>query len=174
MFLERCFDPAIAPNDVFAMGAEGAECFGLYGIAWHGSLLATDGGRMLCHFEGPDAESVRVALRQLGVTVEGLWPGTAHTAPGTTPAEQAAANVLVARAFEEPVALEDVQRAEDANAWCLEAHNVNWVRTYFSRDRQRMMCVYRAPDAEAVRRAQQGAGLPFQAVWAVTPIRPPG
>ena len=38
-------------------------------------------------------------------------------------------------------------------------------RSDFSTDGRRSLCLYRAPDAEAVRLAQHEAGLPFDVVW---------
>jgi hypothetical protein len=73
--------------------------------------------------------------------------------------------VVVERSFDSPVTLEEVQAIEDAGAACLAARNVEFVRTIFSRDRKRMICLYRAPDAEAVREAQRKAGMPVDAVW---------
>src|SRR5690606_41386261 len=54
---------------------------------------------------------------------------------------------------------------EDAVAWCLEQHAVRFVRSYFAVDRRAMLCIYRAPDAEAVRATQRQAGLPVSHVW---------
>ena len=58
------------------------------------------------------------------------------------------------------------QQAEDAAAWCLELYKVTFLRTYFSADRKRMLCLYQAPDAESVRLSQQQAKMPFERVWA--------
>jgi len=70
--------------------------------------------------------------------------------------------VLVERSFPQPVAFEDV-RARGAS--CLEAHRVRFLRSYFSRDRRRMVCLYEAPDAESVRFAQEKAGVPYETAW---------
>lgn len=75
------------------------------------------------------------------------------------------ARVIVERSFPEPVEFSEVQAREDRSAWCMQAHHVRFVRSYFSLDRRRMICVYDAPDAEAVRRANETAGLPFDHVW---------
>ena len=79
--------------------------------------------------------------------------------------------VVVERSFAEPVAFEDVQALEDRGGWCLEAHGVRFVKTYFSRDRRRMICLYEAPDAESVRLAEDKAGVPFERAWATQVIR---
>jgi hypothetical protein len=73
--------------------------------------------------------------------------------------------VVVERSFADPVEFEEIQRLEHRGTACLEAHRVRFLRTYFSRDRRRMICLYEAPDAESVRLAQQGAGVPFEAAW---------
>ncbi len=76
--------------------------------------------------------------------------------------------VVVERKFPEPAMFDEIQAIEDAGAWCLDLHQVRFLRTYFSSDRQRMICLYEAPDAEAVRRSQRRIGLPFERVWAAT------
>jgi hypothetical protein len=79
--------------------------------------------------------------------------------------------VLVERSFPEPVAFGDVQAKEERGSWCLEAHRVRFLKSYFSRDRRRMLCLYEAPDAESVRLAQEKAGVPFDTAWATRVIR---
>lgn len=165
VFLEREWDdPLDLPN--FAASMELSEdCFGLHRVSWCESLLSADGKRMLCHFSAPDAESVRIALQQYGVDLRIFWPGTVHDAPQLTDEDLDGANVVVERSFAEPVALDDIQAIEDENIGCLRAHRVRFVRTFFSSDRRRMLCLYAAPDAESVRIAQREARMPFDRVW---------
>jgi hypothetical protein len=82
--------------------------------------------------------------------------------------------VVVERTFPVPVAFEDIQAIEDGGAGCLEAHGVRFLRTYLSRDRRRMICLYDAADAESVRLAERGAGVPFERAWTAHPVRHPG
>jgi len=172
VFLERSFDIPVSFPEALQMLQSGQACLGLHRVDWRVSLLSADGRQMICRFSGPDAESVRIALRQAEADSGITWPGTVHDAPGLTPADLDAANVLVTRAFDLPVALEEVQSIEDAGAWCLETHNVTFVRTFFSMDRRRMVCIYRAPDAESVRLAQRQAGMPVDRVWGFKPVCP--
>ena len=171
MFLERSFDTPLDARDVQAMASEGRHCFGLHRVEWRCSHLARGGDRMLCWFHAADAESVRRALRQSGADLTHLWRGTVHDTPDATADERATANILVERAFGEPVELAAIQALEDAGSWCLETHGVRFLRSYFSVDRKRMICLYHAPDAEAVRRAQHQARMPFERVWAFEAIR---
>jgi hypothetical protein len=89
-----------------------------------------------------------------------LWPATVHDAPGA-----GRANVIVERSFDVPCVLDELQAREDARQWCLDAYDVKFVRTLFSCDGKRMLCLYAGPDAEAVRSAQREAGMPVDRVW---------
>lgn len=172
VFLEREFDPGLTAADVWDMARESGQCFELHGAHWNGSLLAIGGRRLLCHFSSPDVESIRIAMRQSGSPMGRLWRGTVHEAPDRAGADPGYSNVVVTRSWDEPVELADIQAIEDAGAWCLDAHDVQFVRTFFAVDRRRMACLYRAPDAESVRRAQAQAGMPLERVWAFETLIP--
>ncbi|CAM3312932.1 nickel-binding protein [Halomonas lysinitropha] len=172
LVLERRFATPLSAELVRTLSEAAESCFSLHRVAWEGSLLARDGRRMVCRFRAPDVESARNALRQAGAEITTLWPGTIHDAPGLDTGALAAANVLVERAFAAPVSLAAIQAREDAGAACLQNHRVRFVRTLFSRDAKRMLCLYRAPDAESVRLAQHQAGMPLERVWAFQTILP--
>jgi len=172
VFLERNFAQPVTLGFVKELASNAAGCFDLHRVRWERSLLATDGRRMFCHFRAPDAESARIALRESGDDVRVLWPGTVHDKPGLDAAQIASANVLVERRFAVSTALEEIQAIEGAGSGCLEARNVSFLRTLHSLDRQRMICLYRAPDAESVRQAQREAGVPFADAWACSAIFP--
>jgi len=168
VLVERYFDPPLTEADVFAMASEAKGCFGLHRVGWRCSFLATGGRQMLCWFNAADAESARIALHQTGARIERLWSGTVHEGPG-----DGEPNVIVERQFVQPTQLQQIQDIEDAGAWCLESRGVKFVRTFFSVDRKRMICLYQAPDADSVRQAQRQAGVPCDAVWAFDVIFPP-
>lgn len=75
------------------------------------------------------------------------------------------ARVMVERKFEDSASFDELQAQEDGFAWCAEQHQVRFIRSYFSKDRKRMICEYEAPDAEAVRRLQRTASMPFDRIW---------
>jgi len=166
MFLERQFEPPMTPADVLEMARDATGCFGLHQVEWLGSLLSHDGRRMVCRFRAADMESARIALRQTNADLEVFWHGSVHSAPGLDEGDIASANILVERQFEDSVTLRQIQDIEDAGIWCLETRDVRFIRTYFSADQKRMICLYEAPDAESVRQAQRQAGVPFDDVWA--------
>ena len=152
------------------MADESSGCFSIYRVDWQQSFLSADGRRLFCWFQGPDAESVRQALRQIGED-RVAWAGTVHDAAPADAPSWRDANVLVTRRWDDPVTLDDIQAIEDAGAHCLETHRVRFARTFFSRDRQQMVCLYQAPDAESVRLAQRQAGMPVESVWGFQPVR---
>lgn len=78
--------------------------------------------------------------------------------------------VIVERRFDEPQIFDELHAQEESFAWCLEQNKVRFIRSYFSKDRRRMICEYEAPDAEAVRRAQRTASLPFERIWTARPF----
>lgn len=74
--------------------------------------------------------------------------------------------VIVERRFETPAVMDEVQAAGRATAaWCREQYRVTYLHTYLSLDRQTMICIYTAPDADSVRRTQETAGLPVLRAW---------
>jgi hypothetical protein len=76
--------------------------------------------------------------------------------------------VIVERAFDKPASFAELQALEDAFEWCKKQNEVVFLRSYFSASKTRMICLYEAPDAEAVRRVNRTAGLPFEQIWAGT------
>ncbi len=47
----------------------------------------------------------------------------------------------------------------------MELHRVRALQSYVSADRRRMICIFEAPDAESVRKANTTAVLQFDRVW---------
>jgi len=172
IFLERRFDPALSPAAVMELARQADGCFGIHRIEWHGSLLSLDGHRMLCWFSAPDMESARIAMRQIDADTRVIWRGNVYDGDGIVAKDIPTANVLVERSFENPVMLQEIQEIEDAGVSCLENRNVRFIRTFFSSDQKRMICLYQAPDADSVRQAQRQAGVPFDDAWAFRAVGP--
>ena len=168
IIVERDLDPPATAHGFVVMAKQSTACLELYGIEWVESYLSVSGKSLVCHFISPDAETTRTAIRQTGSDFNSVWAGTLHEGA----ASEEIACVMVTRYFDEPVALDDIQAIEDAGIACLEMRDVTFVKTLFSTDRKRMMCLYQAPDAEAVRDAQREAGMPVDQVWACQVISP--
>lgn len=162
----------------------GRWCNDLYGISHCGSLLAPDRHRVICFYRAPDAESVRDTSQRLGAPYDHIWSATLHGPVGPDPVtalpqdhgspetSPARSTVLVRRSFDAPVAFEELQAREQAHGWCLDSHQVRFLQSFLSIDRRRMLCLYAAPDAEAVRQVQRQTGLPVEQLWDATLCRP--
>jgi hypothetical protein len=161
IILQRSFEPGLTQCDFLRMAEIADGCMDLYRAHWNESFLAEDGHRIVCRFEAPDSESIRQLSRGDGALESAAWSGTLHDGPAA-----GTVTVVVERSFDAPASMDELQAREDAAAWCLEQHRVQFVRSLFSADRRRMVCLYRAPDAESVRLAQAQAGMPVDRVWA--------
>lgn len=51
------------------------------------------------------------------------------------------------------------------NAWCRALYGVEHVESFVAADGDRLICVFRAPDAEAVRSVARRMGYPFERIW---------
>jgi Nickel responsive protein SCO4226-like len=79
------------------------------------------------------------------------------------------ATIIVEHRFEDrPFDIERYQRAQIDNRWCLETHRVKHLQSFVSQDRRRMICVFEAPDAEAVRQTAVELGYSYDSAWTAT------
>lgn len=87
-----------------------------------------------------------------------------------TRGETALVDVFVQRRFaaaESPDGeLPDSERPDSARLQpCLDLHGIHRERSYLARDGQRILCHFRAPDAESLRIALRVAGIDYDALW---------
>lgn len=74
-------------------------------------------------------------------------------------------DLIVERTFEQPLGDDDLSAVMERLGPCLDQYGVQWVRSYLSRDRKRMICHFQAPDAESVRASNRAAEALFDQVW---------
>ncbi len=72
---------------------------------------------------------------------------------------------IVERTFNPPLTPEELAATEKRMAPCLDIFDVQWLRSYWSDDRLRMVCEYEAQDSESIRNVQREAGAKFDRVW---------
>jgi len=70
-----------------------------------------------------------------------------------------------------PFDLDRYNQAQANNEWCLKLHGVRHLVSYLTPDRMRMICVFEAPDVEAVRRTSRQLGYGYDQLWPATVIR---
>ncbi len=75
--------------------------------------------------------------------------------------------IVVERTVQEPVDLARLPAVKD-NQGCLDLYEVRHLKGYLSSDRLRMVCLFEAPDAEAVRVVNRQVGMPYERIWTAT------
>jgi hypothetical protein len=129
------------------------------------SYFSRDRRRMICLYEAPDAEAVRLAQEKAGVPFETAWTSRVVRHPGAEPAGDA---VVVERTLPQPLDEVALRDAAAGGAWCLDQHGCRIVWSYLSNDGRRVVCVFAGPDAESVRQVQRQTGMPFDTAWPAT------
>ena len=76
--------------------------------------------------------------------------------------------VIVERRALEPITIEQLRQSSCAHAGCFQRFRVRHIRSLRSADGLRVLCEFEGPDAESVRRANDLAQLPYEAVWTAT------
>jgi len=152
------------------MSRYAAGCFDLHRVEWLQSFLAADGKRMLCWYRAPDAESARLALRQLGSDMKAVWPGTIIGDQESGP-PLSCAGMLAEFHFEEPQSADEIAAKVNDSAM-FGHHEVAFVRGFVSTCGTRMACLFQSPGEAGLRAALEGLELPARAIWACIPLSP--
>lgn len=173
VFVERRLPHAVTDTEMRGVAAILSDgCLGIHRVSWCGSLLSQDGSEMFCHFRGLDVESVRVAMRQSGAPPGVAWACDVQDGPGLGDDGLAVGNAVVVHTFAEPATFGARELHEAMATAAVGAHGVRLLRSYLAGDGLKMIGLYRAPDAEALRLAQRQAGLPPDRVVSVRRYAP--
>ena len=165
----------VVPADVFAMANEADGCFSLHRVDWAKSYLAAAGDRMLCWYTAPDAESARMALRQLGSDMNAVWAGRVLSAisdTGLSSSSDTDPNVLIEQSFPEARTPEQVQDLQSEWQPHLQAQGAALVAGFLSNDGKHLVSVCQAADSAVVDRAMAAAGARPDAVWECEVVNP--
>jgi hypothetical protein len=162
--------PPIAPDDVYEWAQHSGGCFDLHRVDWAHSFLSADGGRMLCWYRAPDAESVRLALRQLGSDMNAVWPCRVIGNDDVDKPEVTNVNVVAEVSSAEPL-------DEDDGGWLrrfelLNETGVCFVLGFLSASKTRLVCLLQAADADTVGSALKAVNLPSDTIWPCTLVTP--
>jgi hypothetical protein len=168
--VERTFPQPVDFGDVQAIEDRGAWCLEAHGVRFLRSYLSRERRRMVCLYEAPDAESVRLVQEKVGAPFDRAWLSRVVRHPGGEPEGDA---VVIERTLPQPLDEAALRAAAEQGAWCLEARGCRTVWSYLSVDGRRCLCVFAAPDAESVREVQKQLGMPLDAAWPASVHEPP-
>lgn len=139
---------------------------------WRYSLLSSDRQRMICTFEAPDAESVRESYRKGGVEFSKIWVAQIIAPEGGSPVWNEPFLKVFEGTYLGGFSDEQWQEANRLILPCYAQLNVEWIRSYISFDRTRIVCELNAPDAEVIRESHRKFGIPFDRVWSAQLLKP--
>ena len=171
VFYLRPITPPVTPGVVVRLAAETGGCFDLHRVVWTCSFLATDGGRMLCWYRAPDAESARLALKELGSDMNAVWPGMVIGDLSPDGEGISRFNTLAEITYERPLPAGDDEILHRLGRGSLS--DIPVAAAFLSSDRRRMIGLLQAPDFDAASAALAADSLPVESVWPCTVITPP-
>jgi hypothetical protein len=157
VIVEGSYATPKTPQAVLAGDFADRPCFDFYRSRPVVHFLSIDGTRICCVY---------------AASIEGCTGDLPSLQRRAAAAMDAGALVLVERSFPAPVDFAAVQALEDRGSWCLDLHGITFLATFFARDRRRMICVYAAPDSEAVRLTNGKLEMPHDRVWAARVFGP--
>ena len=174
VLVERRFDQPVKFDDIQKIKVEASWCLDAHDVRFMKTFFSRDQRRMLCLYEAPDAEAVRLAEDQARVPYDRAW--TCAHLHNTNPVANARATeyIIVERAFPAPVTKEFVMEAMKRGAWCMDLYQATYLESFLGADGMKMVCLFRAPDAEAVRLANEKAQAPYTEVWTASIHHPSG
>ena len=143
-------------------------CLDIHRVQWLRSFLATDGAQMLCWYRAPDAESVRLVLRQQGSLEATVWPAEVGSHIEREPHDDGRVLTLVELTLEgeEPAASKEAALAALADAGHAPCC------TFASSDARRLVCLVDDSDETAVTACLHCAGVTPDAVWRCLELDP--
>ena len=89
LIVEQTFETPLTDEEHGRIGQRLDKCLEAYGARWMRSYLSTERRRMVCEFEAPDAEAVRVSYRSAGVAFDRVWAAEVYARDATVVNEAA-------------------------------------------------------------------------------------
>lgn len=173
ILVEREFDEPQVFAELQAVEDAHAWCLEMYEVTFSHTYFSADRRHMVCAYRAADAESVRLAQRKAGMPFSRAWAAAEFSIMRSRDHDPTVPIAVMQRDYPQPITAEAADKMRADAAWCMETHGVGLVSTYVEAGGTRGLCVYVAPDLEAVRRAGRMANLPPGALWAGTLILPP-
>ncbi len=79
--VERTLTEPIAASSMAERVATGSACLDAHRVRFIRTLVSADGLRVICEYEAPDAETVRLTNRKLGLPFDRVWAADTYVSP---------------------------------------------------------------------------------------------
>jgi hypothetical protein len=73
LICEQSFATPLSDEQYAADAKRADQCLAQHGAKWVRSYFATDRKRMICEFDAPDADAVRLSYRSAGLSFDRVW-----------------------------------------------------------------------------------------------------
>lgn len=73
VLVNRSFQQPVTFEEISSAASAGAGCFRMHRVRYSRTFFSLDRRRMLCLYEAPDAESVRIAQREVALPHDSVW-----------------------------------------------------------------------------------------------------
>jgi hypothetical protein len=166
--VERSFDEQRPLDELQSAERRVAWCFEQKGVRVRRSFVSLDGCAMVCVYDARDAESVRETQRTAGLPFTRAWRALLMAHGDAVCAPAGRSTVIVERDPPPGMREEHLRALMSVSGPCFQTNGVELLTTYLAADSSRVICVFSAFDAEAVRRANREGGLPFTRAWTAT------
>lgn len=80
IIVERTLLEPVAASTMAERVASGSACLDAHRVRFVRSLISSDGLRVICEYQAPDAETVRLANRKLGLPFDRVWAAESFAA----------------------------------------------------------------------------------------------
>lgn len=144
-------------------------CLEARNVIWLYSLLSVDRHRMICTFDAPDAESVRDSYRRAGLPSRPIWTGDLIQPEAAQPQRSL---MHVMEGTYPPLSETDWSEISRKILDYCAKYEIEWLQSYLSLDRTKVICELNAPDLEPIQEAQHKLGVPFNRVWLAEVLKP--
>lgn len=171
VIVETLSETPLTPDEPTDTDFRILSCMAERNGAWRYSLLSRDRLRMLCTFESPDAESVRESYRKAGGVFNRIWTGSLITPESQPQPHETRLTVVESSA---PNGFND-QAWEEAKRQLLPYYTeqgAEWIQSYRSLDRSRLISELNAPNIKAIADAYERFGIPCDRIWSAHLIKP--
>jgi hypothetical protein len=172
MFLvisENSAEQPITKEMFYAVQRQLIPCLQVRGAKWRYSLLSSDGDRWICTYYAPDAEAIRESYRRGGYVARRAWTGDL-----IQPDKQSVLESGLRIVLEETYADFDegaLKTQHEMLRWNTK-YGTEWICSYLSFDRTRLISELTAPTLEVVRSMQQQLHIPDDCLWAAEILNP--
>jgi hypothetical protein len=163
--VERAFaEPSLA-RALAERERQAADEQGRHGVLLLRTFTSRDLRRMLCFYEAPDAEAVRSSQEQAELALDRIWSGSSLLPPQPPASGDGYTTVVVERKITHDITQAQWWQLSESKAWCMASYRVALLESVFAPSHGRAVCVFIAPDTEAVRMANSGPGMPESFAW---------